>query len=92
MNSFFKSLIIVYLSILIVGCASLEKLKFWGDDEEIELPAFLTEFEQSLSISELWSVKLGKYDVLGRITPSFSVNSVFYINSEGKIFVIDAET
>lgn len=92
MNSLFKSLIIVYLSILIVGCASLEKLKFWGDDEEIELPAFLTEFEQSLSISELWSVKLGKYDVLGRITPSFSVNSVFYINSEGKIFVIDAET
>jgi len=91
-TSLFKSLTILCLLTFVISCASLEKLKFWGDEEEIELPASLTEFEQSISIVELWSIKLGKYEVLGRITPSFSSNSIFYITSEGKIFVIDTET
>ena len=92
MASLFKSLFILYLLTFVIGCASLEKLKFWGDEEEIELPASLTEFEQSKSIVELWSFNLGKYELLGRITPSLSSNSIFYITSEGKIFVIDTNT
>ena len=51
--SLFKSLTILCLLTFVISCASLEKLKFWGDEEEIELPASLTEFEQSKSIVEL---------------------------------------
>ena len=87
-----KSLIAALLITFISGCSSLGWLKFWGDEEEVELPASLEEINQVLTISELWSAKLGKSDILGRITPSFSGNTVFYVNSEGTIFAFNVET
>lgn len=87
-----KLLIAALLITFISGCSSLGWLKFWDDDEEVELPASLEEINQVLTISELWSAKIGKSEVLGRITPSFSGNTIFYVNSEGTIFSFNVET
>ena len=79
---------IVFLAcIFITSCSSLGWLKFWENDEEIEVPALLQDFKQSILIKDLWSAKLGKYEVLGRITPSFSVDEIFYFveNTESEI-------
>ena len=92
MPTILRFIIIVLLNFFIIGCSSFNWLKFWDDEEEIELPASLSEIKQSMSIQEMWSAKLGKYDVIGRITPSFSVDRVFYINSEGKVFSFHTDT
>ena len=84
---------IVFLAcIFITSCSSLGWLKFWENDEEIEVPALLQDFKQSILIKDLWSAKLGKYDILGRITPSFSVDKIFFVNSEGTVFAFEVDT
>ena len=80
------------LCVFITSCSSFGWLKFWENDEEIEVPALLQDFKQSIMIKDLWSAKLGKYDILGRLTPSFSVDKIFFVNSEGSVFAFEADT
>jgi len=88
-----KLSLVLLLSISFVGCSSLGWLKFWGDeDEEIELPAVLEEINQELLIKSLWSSKVGKEKMIGRILPSIVGDNIYYINSEGELYVFDMET
>ena len=78
-----KLFLVLLLSLSFVGCSSLGWLKFWGDeDEEIELPAVLEEINQELLIKSLWSSKVGKEKMMGRILPSIVGDNIYYINSE----------
>ena len=50
-----------------MGCSTFSWLKFWGDDEEVELPAVLEDVTQKVSLVKLWDKKVGKAKSSGRI-------------------------
>lgn len=93
MNRLFKLISIFIICTSFFGCSTLSGLKFWGDDEEeVELPAELEEIAEKAEIKLLWSAKVGKSVKIGRIQPSISSETIFYINSEGELYALNRKT
>ena len=92
MISNIKLVLVISFIFIMSGCATFSSLKFWGDEEEAEVPSILNDFDEVLSIDNLWNSKLGKSKILGRIIPSFSSDKLFCINSEGTVFAFDTAT
>ena len=57
-----QSISVVVLCFFIGSCSSLSVLKFWGDEEEVELPAELQPIKQQITITKKWDKKLGEQD------------------------------
>ncbi len=88
-----KLFFILFLSLNLISCSTLSKLKFWGDDEEeIEVPALLQEINQNIIIKDLWVAKVGKAKSIGRVLPAISGDRIFYINPEGLLSVFDTSS
>mgnify|MGYP000005752078 FL=1 len=85
----FKFSVVFFLSLILISCTSLSWLKFWGDDEEVEFPTVLENITQKVNIIKLWDAKVGKVQSLGRISPSFSGDNLYYINPEGELFAFE---
>ena len=84
-----QSISVVVLCFFIGSCSSLSVLKFWGDEEEVELPAELQPIKQQITITKKWDKKLGEQDYSGRILPIIDDENVFYISSAGNLFALD---
>ena len=82
-KQFSSTLIFVFL---ISGCSSLPSLKFWGDDEEGESPAELSNIDQSLQIEVEWNKKLGIGQNFGRILPAISNDNAYFISGDGELY------
>ena len=89
MSNSFKFTTAIFLSVSLMGCSTFSWLKFWGDDEEVELPAVLEDITQKVSLVKLWDKKVGKAKSSGRILPSISGDFVYYINPEGELFAFE---
>ena len=76
-----QSISVVVLCFFIGSCSSLSVLKFWGDEEEVELPAELQPIKQQITITKKWDKKLGEQDYSVRILPIIDDENVFYISS-----------
>jgi len=88
-KQFSSTLIFVFL---ISGCSSLPSLKFWGDDEEGESPAELSNIDQSLQIEVEWNKKLGIGQNFGRILPAISNDNAYFISGDGELYSLNRET
>tara|TARA_B110000014_G_scaffold262980_2_gene258361 strand:- start:10467 stop:11642 length:1176 start_codon:yes stop_codon:yes gene_type:complete len=91
-----KFLLFSVLIILISGCAnfsSLSGLKFWGDDEEeIELPAELQEFNNKTKVTILWKKKIGPEIGFGSNIPVITNDFIYFASSEGEIVSLSSTT
>jgi len=77
--------------LLLNGCSWI---KSWGDDDEVEAPAELVEFEPTLRVQKVWSTGVGSgLDKAGRqLRPAFSSGSIYAADYKGLITAIDAES
>jgi outer membrane protein assembly factor BamB len=87
-----KKLLVAFIviALLLQGCSWIES---WGDDEP-NAPAPLVEFETSLKVQKVWSVKVG--DGMGKqglsMAPRYSSGTVFTADHEGRLVSVDADT
>ena len=77
--------------LLLNGCSWI---KSWGDDDDPDAPAELVEFEATLKVREVWSVKIGKgLDKAGRqLRPAYSSGSLYAADYKGLLMAIDADS
>ena len=92
MNSLKLRLFLSFVLIAISGCTTMEKLKFWGEEEEIAQPAVLKSFNQKIKIRTLWKKSLGSGDGYGINIPVISGDSIYLASSEGSISSFSLET
>ena len=76
--------------LLLNGCSWI---KSWGDDDEVDAPAKLVEFEPTLKVGNVWSTDVGKgLDKTGRqIRPAYLSGSIYAAEYKGLLVAIDAE-
>ncbi len=76
--------------VLLDGCSWI---KSWGDDDDIDAPAKLLEFEPTLKVGKVWSTGIGKgLDKAGRqLRPAYSSGSLYAADYKGLLMAIDAD-
>ena len=84
-NSIRTLLLLTFFSLFLSGCSTLGWLKFWGDDEEVELPAELYDIKQELTLSIKWKSRSGDGENLGRILPVIIDDKAFIASSTGEV-------
>jgi outer membrane protein assembly factor BamB len=77
--------------LLLNGCSWI---KSWGDDDDIDAPAELVEFEPTLKVGKVWSTDIGKgLDKAGRqLRPAYSSGSLYAADYNGLLIAIDADS
>jgi len=78
-------LIIIFLS----SCSSMESLRFWEGEVDIDEPRKLEKFSNKYSVKYNWEVSLDGKNTLGNFIPSFNANNIFLADSLGTISSID---
>jgi outer membrane protein assembly factor BamB len=75
------------MALLITGCS------WFGDDEELK-PADLVDFETTITVKQLWSVKVGKgMDIPGvKLSPAFADGRLFAASTNGIIQSMDPQS
>jgi len=69
---FAKPSALVLVALLVSSCATLSKLKFWGDDDEADAPMPLPEIRMEVNLKREWSANVGKGlgERFARLTPA----------------------
>lgn len=77
--------------LLLNGCSWI---KSWGDDDDVDAPAELVDFEPTLKVSKIWSTGVGKgLDKAGRqLRPAYSSGSLYAADYNGLLMAIDADS
>ncbi len=77
------------LLVVLAGCSW-----FSGDDDEINAPAELVEFESSVPVERIWRTSIGASAdrVPVNITPVYSAGKIYVADRKGRISVIDADS
>ncbi len=77
--------------LLLNGCSWI---KSWGDDDDIDAPAELVDFEPTLKVGKIWSTGVGKgLDKAGRqLRPAYSSGSLYAADFNGLLMAIDADS
>lgn len=75
--------------LLLNGCSWI---KSWGDDDEVDAPAELVEFEPTLKVGKVWSTGVGKgLDKAGRqLRPAYASGSLYAADYKGLLMAIDS--
>lgn len=79
---------------LLTGCATLGKLKFWGDDDEADGPMPLPDISAEVSLKREWSVSVGKglADKYSRLTPAILADRIIASDVYGTVAAYDRFT
>ena len=88
----FKLYFVLVILLILSSCSSLGSLKFWGDEEEEEIPAELYSISENRYLDRVWSVSNGNDITYGRLIPVMYEGKVFYINSSGYISSVDLDS
>jgi outer membrane protein assembly factor BamB len=77
--------------LLLNGCSWI---KSWGDDDEVDAPAELVDFEPTVKVGKVWSTGVGDgLDKAGRqLRPAFDSGSLYAADHKGVLMAIDAES
>lgn len=77
--------------LLLNGCSWI---KSWGDDDDPDAPAELTEFTPTLEVGKSWSTKIGSgLDKAGRqLRPAYLSGTVYAADYKGVVMAIDAQS
>lgn len=89
MERFFRSLLVVALSLGMAACGMFSK-----DDEEVRIPRALTDFDTSVELRELWSINIGEgvRDGYGQLVPAVFGDAVYAVSADGVVTSVDMET
>lgn len=81
-------LILLAMLNLSAGCS------WFDDDDEINAPAELIEFNQTLPVERVWRTSIGPSDnrVPVNISPAYAGGKVYVAGRKGRISIIDADT
>lgn len=85
-----KWLLPLLISMLLLnGCAWI---KSWGDDDDVDAPAKLVEFEPTLKVGKVWSTKVGSgLDEAGRqLRPVYADGKLYAADYKGLLVSLDA--
>jgi len=77
--------------LLLNGCSWI---KSWGDDDDVDAPAELVEFEPTLKVGKVWSTGVGKgLDKAGRqLRPAYLSGTLYAADYKGLLVAIDADS
>jgi len=83
-------LVLVMLAFSLISACSL----FDGEDEEINTPSELVEFDENLPVERIWSTSVGASAnaVPVNISPVFEAGKLYVAGRKGRISIIDADT
>ena len=89
MERFFRSLLVVSLSLGITACSM-----FSSDDEEVRTPKVLTDFEASVELREVWSRNIGEGVREGyeQLEPSVFGDAVYAVAADGVVTSVEMDT
>lgn len=87
----FSWFVVLCFSLVLSGCASLSKLKFWGGDDEAEAPMPLPSIRSEVSVKRVWRADIGKG--LGkryaRLTPALLADLIVVADAYGAVAAYD---
>ena len=83
---------IFILSLSLGACSTLNGLKFWDDEIELEGPAELALIIETVALDSEWNKKSGSDNNFGRIVPAFSNDIIIHISSNGYLIAVDSKT
>ncbi len=88
---FAKPSALVLVALLVSSCATLSKLKFWGDDDEADAPMPLPEIRMEVNLKREWSANVGKGlgERFARLTPALLVDMIVAADAYGAIAAFD---
>ena len=84
--------ILIYASVFLVSCSTLEGLRFWQSDEvDPDEPRELVAFSDQKNISIDWSLSFDGDNQIGSFEPGFSSENLFFADAEGNVVSLKAE-
>ena len=84
--------ILIYASVFLVSCSTLEGLRFWQSDEvDPDEPKELTAFSDQKNISIDWSLSFDGDNQIGSFEPGFSSENLFFADAEGNVVSLNAD-
>lgn len=89
MERFFRSLLVVTLSLGMAACSMFSR-----DDEEVRIPEALTDFDASVELREVWSRNIGEgvRDGYEQLVPTVFGDAVYAVSADGIVTSVDMET
>ena len=89
-----KVLVLSMLAVLLSSCATLSKLKFWGDDEEENAPMPLPEIRAEVDLKRAWSASVGKGlgERFARLSPALLADLIIAADAYGTVAAFDRFT
>jgi outer membrane protein assembly factor BamB len=87
-----RILLIFTLSLSLGACSTLNGLKFWEDEIEVEGPVELAVIIETVALASEWNKKSGSDNNLGRLVPAFSNDIIIHISSNGYLIAVDSKT
>jgi len=85
-----KSSLVMFLAVLLSGCANLNPLN-WFSDDEVNPPAELQEFQRQVSLRRDWSVSVGngQGDIYNELVPALDGDSIYAVSENGTVVAVD---
>ena len=84
--------ILIYASVFLVSCSTLEGLRFWQSDEvDPDEPRELVAFSDQKNISIDWSLSFDGDNQIGSFEPGFSSENLFFADAEGNVVSLNAD-
>jgi outer membrane protein assembly factor BamB len=91
MRQILRLLISLTMVLALAGCSTISGWFESDDDDEATAPAELTDFEEAVSIEELWSVGIGdgQGEGLYRLRPAIRGQTIYVASADGEVAAFD---
>lgn len=88
-----RPLLLILLVLLLPGCANLNPLN-WFSDDEVNPPVELEEITPLVSLRRDWSVTVGngQGDIYNELVPALDGDSIYAISENGNVVAVDVES
>ena len=85
-----RPLLLVLLALMLPGCANLNPLN-WFSDDEVNPPAELEEFTPQVRLRREWSVSVGngQGDIYNELVPALDGDSIYAVSENGNVVAVD---
>ncbi|MFI4954676.1 MAG: outer membrane protein assembly factor BamB [Gammaproteobacteria bacterium] len=86
---------IVFSCCFLASCSYIDKLKFWGDGEDLTQPATpLKEIDESVELQQRWNEKAGdgNDELYVRLLPAIAGERIFVVDASGDLFALNKKT
>ncbi len=83
-------LLLALLALVLSGCANLNPLN-WFSDDEVNPPAELEDFQRQVTLRRDWSVSVGngQGDIYNELVPALDGNTIYAVSENGTVVAVD---